>query len=114
MIKIMHKETGEVLYEIDGREFHRRRMSFSETYSLDLRGVNLSGARFSEFDLRSVDFRDADLSEAVFYNADLRSADLRGANLRGASLWKADLVGTKFNESQIPEIIEALDIKVMP
>ena len=110
----MHKETGEVLYEIDGREFHRKRMSFTETYSADMRGVNLSGAYLCEFDLRSVDFRDADLSDAVFCNADLRCADLRGANLRGASLWKADLVGTKFNESQIPDIIEALDIKVMP
>lgn len=114
MIKIIHKETGEVLYEIDGREFHRRRLSMTEQYSLDLRGVNLSGADFSEFDLRGVDFRDADLSDAEFHNADLRSADLRGANLRGTSLWKADLVGTKFNESQMPDIIQALDIKVKP
>lgn len=114
MVKIRHKDTDEVLYEIDAKEFHRRRMSFNETYSADLRGVNLSGAYLSEFDLRSVDFRDADLSEAEFAYADLRSADLRGANLQGASLWKADLIGAKFNESQIPDIIAALEIEVMP
>jgi hypothetical protein len=64
MIKIKHKLTGKILFEV------------TTLYSADLRSANLRSANLDFADLRY---------------ADLRGANLRSANLRDANLQHADL-----------------------
>lgn len=44
----------------------------------------------------------------------LHGADLRGADLREADLRRAHLIGAKISAEQMPDIIKALGIEVMP
>lgn len=44
----------------------------------------------------------------------LRWADLRGADLTGAYLRRAHLIGAKISAEQMPDLIIALGIEVMP
>lgn len=87
-----------------------------KAYVIDLsfqvmRGLNLSGANFSnscfvatdlsEAVLESANFEHANLSGAVLVNANLRGANLRGADLRQANLEGADLHGADLTDAQL-------------
>jgi hypothetical protein len=78
-MKIVHRESGKVLWEDSKVES----LQFANLYGANLRGANLRGAN-----LRGANLRGADL-----YGADLRGANLGGANLGGANLGGADLGG---------------------
>lgn len=67
---------------------------------LDLRGADVSSARWSGIDLRSAVLRDADL-----YDTDLPGADLTDADLRGADLRKADLRDAALDRVQLARVI---------
>ena len=87
--KIKHKETSEIIHEVDvkdGYELREANLSGANLRDADLSGADLSGA-----DLRGADLSDADLSDADLSRADLRGSDLSGADLSGADLYKANL-----------------------
>ncbi len=76
----------------------------------DLSGANFSGADLSGALLNGANLREADLSGAVLCRAELRSTDLRGADLRGAKLskawfWYADLSGAKLSGVDFHEAV---------
>src|SRR5579859_2973247 len=66
--------------------------------------ADLSGAIFTNADLRGADLGGADLSGAIFTSADLRGAGLSNSVLRGADLEGADLsaLPATFPGGQIP------------
>ena len=64
---------------------------------IDLKYVNLSGAKLSSADLSGADLRYANLS-----NADLKGADLRYADLKGADLSSANLIGYDTTNTRLP------------
>ena len=63
---------------------------------IDLKYVNLSGAKLS-----SAKLSNADLSGAKLRYADLRYADLSGANLLGANLSSANLLGADLSSADL-------------
>ncbi len=117
MAQILHRETGEVLFEAEGLtiretlfEAYRKKVELHSTdlRGADLRGADLSGLNLSEAfllaaDLHEADLHEADLSKAILRVANLRGADLRGANLRGANLSGADLQGANLRETFLRE-----------
>ena len=73
---------------------------------IDLKYVNLSGAKLSSAKLSSADLSGADLRYANLSNADLSNADLSGAKLRyadlsGAKLRYADLKGVDLSSANL-------------
>ena len=73
---------------------------------IDLKYVNLSGAKLSNANLRDAnlcgaDLRDAELSSANLLGANLSSAYLRGANLCGADLIDADLRDANLRDANL-------------
>ena len=87
--KIKHKETSEIIHEVDVKDgcgLRKANLSDTDLSSANLRGVNLSGSDLSRVDLSDADLRGSDLS-----GVNLRYTDLRGANLRYTDLYKADL-----------------------
>lgn len=91
MIEIKHKN-GTVIRMIDAS-------TLRGLHGADLRGANLCGA----------DLAWADLAWADLYGADLTEADLTGAYLG-----RAHLIGAKISAKQMPDIIKALGIEVIP
>jgi hypothetical protein len=62
----------------------------------DYRGARMSGAIFSNQDLRNADFTGARLSGAIFNGADLRGAKFDNARMSGAILTGARTEGASF------------------
>lgn len=98
MIEIKHKD-GTVILTINAPT---------------LRGADLRGANLRLADLSWADLRGANLTWADLYGADLVCSDLRGADLIDANLYRAHLIGAKISAEQMPDIIKALGIEVMP
>ena len=95
MIQIKHRNTGEVLKEIN-----------ADTLSgADLRWADLSWANLSRADLTGADLSRADLSGADLRRATLREASLRGADLRGTDLRGAYLTEATLSRDTLPEDI---------
>ena len=74
---------------------------------IDLKYVNLSGAKLSSADLRCANLSSADLSSADLSGAKLRHVDLSGAKLRyadlkGADLSSANLIGSDTTNTRLP------------
>lgn len=61
--------------------------------AIEFEDARLAGADLEDAELRGADFEDADLSNADLKFADLRDADFTGARLTGANLDYADLRG---------------------
>lgn len=70
-MKILHKNTGKVLYEVEGDTLRAAYLR-----GADLRGANLEGANLEDANLREADLR----------GAYLRDANLRGTYLEGAKI----------------------------
>ena len=79
------------------------------TPQMDLKGVDLTGAKlpgasFYRTDVTSANFADADLSKAVFSMANLTNANFSGANLDGANFagtTGASLAGATTTETTV-------------
>lgn len=67
----------------------------------DLRDADLSGAKLSSADLSGANMKYADLSSANLSSADLRGAILSGANMEYAYLRGADIIGAKYQISNL-------------
>jgi hypothetical protein len=100
-----------------------RNLSKADLYELDLSGADLSGAnlsvaRLDGCDLSGALLTQADLSGAILAGANLTGADLSGANLSWADLGRANLtdanlrdanmemtitIGTRFNNTTMPD-----------
>ena len=78
-----------------GEVFRRRNLD-----GLDLRGANLSDARFENVSLRGADFTDANLTGAAFHWCDLRQADFSGARLDGNSFTRSTVRGARGLDSE--------------
>ena len=70
----------------------------------DLRYADLSGAKLSNAALNGADLRYADLSSANLLGADLSGADLLGADLSGADLLGADLSGADLSGAKLRHV----------
>lgn len=81
--------TPEIIVQ-DYRQGHR---NFSQQVlsELDLQGLKLAGASFSQSKLIGVNLQKANLYRTNFYNANLAQANLREANLQRAELYRANL-----------------------
>jgi len=75
---------------MDYRQGHR---NFSQQVlsELDLQGLKLAGASFSQSKLIGVNLQKANLYRTNFYNANLAQANLKEANLQRAELYRANL-----------------------
>jgi hypothetical protein len=90
--------------------------------SVDLRMVDLPGARLPEALFRQsclqrailtgADLKKADFARSKLQGADLRDAHLEGARLRRCKLWKADLGGAHLDGADL-EHIEDLDTAIL-
>ena len=74
---------------------------------IDLKYVNLSGAKLSSANLSSADLSNADLRYADLSNADLSDVDLSGAklsnaDLKGVDLSSANLSGSDTTNTRLP------------
>lgn len=67
----------------------------------DLRGINLWGARLSEFNLRGAQLEGADLSNVAGWEAQLTDANLEGAWLERAELIGANLNGANLDSARL-------------
>ena len=67
----------------------------------DLKGCNLSGKNFTEFNMSGADLSGAILTEAILKKANLSGVNLSGANLERASLTEANLSGANLNEANV-------------
>ncbi|MGL5936162.1 MAG: pentapeptide repeat-containing protein [Cetobacterium sp.] len=83
MIKILHRQTGAVLREVDA----------GTLAGANLAGAYLAGANLADAYLADAYLAGADLADAYLAGADLAGADLAGANLAGAYLAGANLAG---------------------
>jgi hypothetical protein len=81
MIQIRHKNTGQVLSEVDSKNLD----------GVSFRGAKLAGANFVGQDLRNADFSQADLKGADFSRCMLDGAVFAGAVMRDASFEEASL-----------------------
>ena len=70
----------------------------TENYSVE---VHLSGADFSDVDLKNIDLSGADLSGANFSGIDLKDINLSGANLSGANFTETFLKRTNFSQATL-------------
>ncbi len=86
-MKILHRETGEVLWNKDTINT----LTGADLHAADLTGANLYGANLHA----------ADLTGADLYGADLTGANLTGANLYGANLSRADLSGANLSRANL-------------
>ena len=71
---------------------------------IDLKYVNLSGAKLSNADLSGADLSGADLSRADLSGADLSGADVRYADLSSAKLRHADLSGADLSGAKLRHV----------
>jgi uncharacterized protein YjbI with pentapeptide repeats len=102
--------TGEVP-DLRGGNLGDLDLRFLDLTGARLRGANLSAAMIRTGQLRSADLRDSNLRHTDLSYADLRGAKLRnaqlnhtlltGADLRGADLRRAFLVGTALNQARL-------------
>lgn len=113
MIAIKHKETGEVLLDVDaeslaghsfvgaklsGADFASMHLQSADFHNADLRGADFSGANLEEANMQS-----AVISGANFDNADLSRADLTDVVAKGASFLNAKLVRAVCRYGKFPE-----------
>lgn len=75
------------------QDYRRGNRNFSQQVlsELDLEGLKLAGASFSQGKLIGVNLQKANLYRTNFYNANLAQANLKEANLQRAELYKANL-----------------------
>lgn len=112
------------IIDIDGKVlFEDESETIRETVENAVRaGVKLQRANFVKAGLQKVDFWGAYLRGADFTDVNLRESDFRGANLRevkfqradlrGGRFWGANLLCAEITESQIPDIIAGLGLRV--
>jgi serine/threonine-protein kinase len=83
----------ELTREIVIQSYRQGDRNFSQQMlnELDLQGLKLSGASFSQSKLIGTNLQKANLYRTNFYNANLAQANLKEANLRRAELYKANL-----------------------
>jgi uncharacterized protein YjbI with pentapeptide repeats len=126
MIQIKHKETNEILFEINSKNLKgadlsesylsgaklfkadlsdanllNANLSGADLFKADLFKANLSGADLSGADLSDSNLFKADLSDANLSGADLSDANLSGANLTGADLRGANLSGANLSDANL-------------
>jgi serine/threonine protein kinase, bacterial len=75
------------------RDYRQGHRNFSQQVlsELDLQGLKLAGASFSQSKLIGVNLQKANLYRTNFYNANLAQANLSQTNLRRAELYRANL-----------------------
>lgn len=104
MGQILHRDTGEVLFEYRGplrkADLSGAKLSFASMQGADLRDADLTRADLREADLRA-NLTGANLTGADLTWAELREADLRGANLTGADVRGAKLTGATLSDDTI-------------
>ena len=83
-------------YWVNRRYGHCLPLRAAYLYSIDLNGMRLRSADFSEANLYLADLGNADLAGTNFQQADLRYAILRDSNLSGANLSEVSVLETRF------------------
>jgi len=110
LFKILHKITGNVLFEMECESLkvcvEAAVSKCADLRRVNLRGADLPGANLYGANLQGADLYGADLQGANLYGADLRGADLceanlQGADLHGANLREADLRGANLCEANL-------------
>ena len=86
VIEIKHKETGDVLCELDPDDADEINLTGADLRNGDLSSMRLPGAFMTRAHLNSATLRGAVLDEASLLEADLESADLSTAVFSGADL----------------------------
>lgn len=92
MIEIRHRESGDLLLQIQAETLVGKHLG-----ACSLPGADLAGANLAEVMLANSDLRDADLQDATLSGARLTSATLTGATLERANLAQADLMNGILN-----------------
>ncbi|BAQ64633.1 serine/threonine-protein kinase [Geminocystis sp. NIES-3709] len=79
--------------EVIVQDYRQGNRNFSQQIlsELDLQGLKLAGASFSQSKLIGVNLQKANLYRTNFYNANLAQANLKEANLQRAELYRANL-----------------------
>ena len=116
-MKIKHKFTGAVLFEIEVPEKQsgaglRYALEKATETKTNLNGADLTGANLTSSNLSGANLTDADLNDADLTDANLNRANLTGANLNGADLTGANLTGDDGKElprATTTQAIENLD-----
>jgi len=70
----------------------------------NLRGEDLAGLDFRNFDLSGADMREADLRGSDMTGADLTGADMRDSYLQRADMTGADLIFTNLRRANLKEV----------
>ena len=102
------KEDIDLKYvNLSGAKLSSAKLSSADLSGADLRYANLSNADLSDVDLSGAKLSNADLSGAKLRYADLsgaklRYADLKGADLKGADLSSANLSGSDTTNTRLP------------
>lgn len=119
---IKHKDTGQMILDVDAETLDEATLNGRDLRRVDLRGAYLRGRDLKGADLHGVDLEGADLEGADLEGANLEEANLRGAELEGArlvnavlkrtTLWdanlrNADLTGAK---DLLPEYLAGADL----
>lgn len=98
---ISHRQTGALLFKLDGSTLAGADLSNQNLASADLRNSELRGANLSQSDLHLADLHGADLRGADLRAVNFRGADLRAADLREARLHRADLRHSLYDEQTL-------------
>lgn len=97
--------TGNVLRYADLRNANLARCDLTKN---DFEWANLERAT-----LEGATLRDATLNQAALRGANLRGADLRNANLGGLDVRQVDLRGAIIFETQMRQLLEALELTIL-
>ena len=96
-----------VAIDLSGAVLHETRTPWHDevAVSMDLEGINLSGAHLESTVLKGANLRRADLSKSTLRYANLRRADLSGANLQNAKLNSANLTLATLRDANLDQAL---------
>ena len=97
------KEDIDLKYvNLSGAKLSSAKLSSADLSGADLRYANLSGADLSDADLSGAKLSNADLSGAKLRHVNLNGAKLRYADLKGVDLSSANLSGSDTTNTRLP------------
>lgn len=101
MVKILHKDTAEVLLNVPGNSLRGATLAGAQLAGADLSGMDLAHAVMRGSDLQGAVLDKAEMIGACLDGANLTQASLVGANLSDATLRKARMRRARLNGCQM-------------
>ncbi|MBS1722976.1 MAG: toll/interleukin-1 receptor domain-containing protein [Armatimonadetes bacterium] len=101
MTIIRHKESGQVLLEVDAADLSGMGSEDTRFVGLNLAGADLRGTNLFYADFGGTNLEGADLSGAELGNASFKRSNLRGATLRDASVWGVSFEGCNLRATDL-------------